>query len=410
MPKIRFYIDKTNTDKEGFAPIKANVSIDYTDVSNSVGKIQPRYWNKKQKRVSPPRPHEKDNNYIKINSCLDDLENDSKKYFFDLNLKNIKITRELVKDYFKGTKVDLNQTKKDFWEAYDEFLKIGELEKAPNTIRNRKTIKNKLKQFESETGYKMTFQSINMVFFDRIKEWILDIKEHEYGYFPAIINKFKAFLTWSFDRDYHNNRAYKKFSAPEKEGSIIHLTYPELKNLVNFNFENKKHQRARDFFCFGCLTGLRYCDLERLTKDNIINDTIKLTTQKTEIEVIIPIIPEQQSIINRYPEPHKLLPKYSNQKLNKYIKECCKIAEINTLTEFKTFKKNLTKIEFKPKHELIGTHTARKTFINLMYSRGVPIETIKAITGITREKTLKRYLEVSADSKRENLILAFGGL
>ena len=128
----------------------------------------------------------------------------------------------------------------------------------------------------------MTFESINLIFFDKLKEWILDTLEHDYGYLPAITNKFKAFMTWSLDRDYHRNTTYKKFSAPEKEGSIIHLTYSELKHLVNFNFESKKHQRARDFFCFGCLTGLRYCDLERLTKDNISNGSIKITTQKNE--------------------------------------------------------------------------------------------------------------------------------
>jgi hypothetical protein len=127
-------------------------------------------------------------------------------------------------------------------------------------------------------------------------------------------------------------------------------------------------------------------------------------------EVAIPIIRELKTIIDKYPEPHKLLPKFSNQKLNEYVKECCKIAEIKTLTEWKTFKKNITLTEFKPKHELITTHTARKTFINISYSRKVPIETIKAITGITREKTLRRYLEVSKESMSEGMVLAFGDL
>jgi integrase len=256
----------------------------------------------------------------------------------------------------------------------------------------------------------MSFESINLVFNDKLKEWMLITRDHGYNYLSATTDKFKAFMNWSYEREYHKNTSFRKFSAPEKEGSIIHLTYSELKHLVNFDFKNIKHQKARDFFCFGCLTGLRYCDLQRLTKDNISNGSIKITTQKTNKEVTIPIIQEQQTIIDKYPEPYKLLPKFSNQKLNKYVKECCKIAEIKTPTEWKTFEKNITKTEYKPKHELIGTHTARKTFINLAYTKGVPIETIKAITGITREKTLKRYLEVSGDTKKENLILAFGGL
>ena len=76
----------------------------------------------------------------------------------------------------------------------------------------------------------------------------------------------------------------------------------------------------------------------------------------------------------------------------------------------KTFIQNTTKTEFKPKHELITTHTGRKTFICLAHSRGLDIEMIKAITGITREKTLRRYLSISDDNKLEKLKNAFGSL
>jgi|GEM_PF-2834696 len=57
----------------------------------------------------------------------------------------------------------------DFWAAYEEFLKICELTSEPNTIRSRKSKKVKLEGFQSETGYKMTFESINLDFFDKLK-------------------------------------------------------------------------------------------------------------------------------------------------------------------------------------------------------------------------------------------------
>lgn len=135
-----------------------------------------------------------------------------------------------------------------------------------------------------------------------------------------------------------------------------------------------------------------------------------MTTQKTNKEVIIPVFHGLQTIIDRYPEQYKLLPEFSNQKMNKYIKEACKVAEIDTPTEYKTHLKNETKREFTPKHKLIGTHTARKTFICLAYERGLDIEMIKSITGITQEKTLKRYLQVSTETKKDKLTKAFGTL
>ena len=256
----------------------------------------------------------------------------------------------------------------------------------------------------------MNFDTINLSFFDTLKEYVLGTKGHDYNYLSAITDKFKAFMSWSLSRGYHNNIVYQKFSAPEKEGSIVHLTFEELQILVSFEFETSKLRKARDFYCFGCLTGLRFCDLQRLTKDNIADGMIAITTQKTNRDVMIPIFPGVRTIIERYPESHRLLPKFSNQKLNLYIKECCKKAEINTPTAYKTFEKNITKIEFKPKHELIGTHTARKTFICLAYDRGLDIEMIKSITGITREKALRRYLHISNNSKKEKLTKAFENL
>lgn len=412
---VTFFIDKSKTNKKQKCPLLANVCIDGKSPKHRITYVDTNDWDNENKRVKPPSGRKTDKNYVdngfrEINLAMLNFKTEAEKYFLACELSGILITRDIVRDYFNGKKQNLSKVKKEFWEAYEEFLKIGELERSANTIRNRLTINRKLKDFESYTGYKMTFDSINLAFHDKLKEWVLITKGHSYNYLSAITDKFKAFMNWSHEREYHNNTTFKKFSAPEKEGSIIHLTYSELKHLVNFDFKSVKHQKARDFFCFGCLTGLRYCDLQRLTKDNISNGSIKITTQKTNKEVTIPMIQEQQTIVDKYPLPHKLLPKFSNQKLNKHVKECCKIAEINTPTEWKTFEKNITITEYKPKHELIGTHTARKTFINLAYSRGVPIETIKAITAITREKTLRRYLEVSADTKREKLMKAFEGL
>ena len=420
MPNLKYYIDKNKVDSSGLVPIKANIAVESKNNWKIVGKVKPPddeaklkpgEWDNANKRVILPRPtHKNYEEYKKINSFLEEFEEGFNKIDRECAERKIRVTREIVQKYYKGQKLVFNPVKKDLWEAYEEFLKSGELEKAPNTIRNRKTIKNYLKTFESETGYKMTFDSIDSVFFDELKKDVLVTNKHGYNYLSAITDKFKAFMTWSLKRKYHSNTTYKYFSAPEKEGSIVHLTFQELQLLLNHPFENKKLQKARDFYCFGCFTGLRYCDIERLTKDNIIDGMIKTTTQKTNRQVVIPLFPGVQTIIERYPDTHKLLPKFSNQKLNDYIKDCCKEAKINTLTEAKSFEKNITITEFKPKHELIGTHTARKTFICLAYDRGLDIEMIKSITGITREKTLRRYLQISTDAKKEKLLKAFEGL
>jgi integrase len=410
MPKVTFSIDKTNTDKNGYSPIKANVAIDYKKKTIAVGKVKPRYWNKTKPRISSKHPTDDGYNPEKVNTYLDNFQKEAKEYFDECKLNNIEVTLDIVSDYFKGQKLNLNPVKIDFWKAYDEYIRTMELTTAVNTNRMQKSNKKKLEEFESKTGYKMNFDTVNLTFFDRLSEYILITKGYEYNYLPAIIRRLKAFMTWSYKRNYHTSIKYKEFSAQEKEGSIIYLTFSELQQLINFTFENAKYSKVRDFYCFGCLTGARYSDLKRLTKDNISEGVLKFTTEKTNIDVAIPIFPELQTIINRYPEQYRLLPIISNQKANKYIKEACELAEINSPTEHKTFIKNTTVKEYKPKFELIGSHTARKTFVCLAHARGTDLKTIMDITGIQDQQTLKRYLDVLIDTKRDNLTKIFENL
>ena len=419
MVNLTFYLNPYKKSKKtGLVPIVANFAFNYKDsqgetiyknVSKSVLSVKIDHWSKSKQRVHESKTFEEAN--LKTNPMLDSMQADAKKYFSELEAQKIEITEDILRKFLNGEKLNLQpkeDDKKQFWPAYEEYLKLGELEKAFNTNRNRKTIKNKLKEFEQTTRYKMTFDRINLVFYDRLKEYILN--RHDYNYLSAITDKFKAFMNWSFERNYHTSTIYKRFSAPEKEGTIVYLIFPELQTLINYQFKSERLQKANDFFCFGCLTGLRYCDLEKLTKDNISNGILQTTTQKTNSLVSVPIYEGLQTIVNRYPGQYKLLPKISNAKLNEYIKECCKLAGIDSPTESKTFIQNTTKTEFKPKHELITTHTGRKTFICLAHSRGLDIEMIKAITGITREKTLRRYLSISDDNKLEKLKNAFGSL
>jgi integrase len=422
MAKIAFHLNMNKKDKNDFVPIRAKISVQSKAVvknlpfkvkvkkNNETGKYECTKWNEEKQRLSATRENEKYNGFKEINKFLDDYTSKANKLFNDCILNDTPLTIDLVKKFFNGEAPNFNPVKMDFWTAYEEFLKIGELTFEPNTIRSRKSKKVKLEKFQNETGYKMTFENITLDFFDKLKEYMLFTKLHEYNYFPAIIKQIKAFMNWSFERNYHKNTSYKKFSAPEKEGSIIYLTFQELQDLINFPFESKKLQRVRDFYCFGCLTGARYSDLKLLTKDNISDGMLKFTTKKTNNNITIPMFPGLASIIDRYPEQHKLLPEYSVQKACDYIKDACELAGIKTPTEYKTFLKNETITEFKPKHQLIGTHTARKTFICLAHAKGVDIKTIMDITGIKDENTLRRYLDVSIDTKLNNLTNMFEDL
>jgi integrase len=409
MAKIGFHLNYSKTDKNSFAPVRAKISVDSKAViktfpfkvkvtKNNLGKYDCKKWNVDTQRLYNFRESDKFyKEYIEINSFLDDYEYKAKLLFKDCLRSKVKLTEDLVRKFFAGDDLSLNPEKKSFWEIYDEYIKDCESSMAENTTRMHKSNKNKLKDFENDKGYKVTFEAVNLQFFDKLKEYILLDKEHGWNYLAAITKRLKAFMTWSFDRNYHQSREFKKFTATEKKITVIRLTDDELVKLMYFEFENKSQAKTRDFFCFGCLTGARYSDLNRLTKDNIQNGKLIYTPQKTRNPkpVELPLNELHFEIINRYKEQHKLLPRYENQSFNRMLKKACEVAELKTPTEVLNFKEKEPVTDKKPKHDLITSHTARKTFICMQHEDGTDILTIMSYTGIEKMETIRSYLEVS---------------
>jgi integrase len=153
--------------------------------------------------------------------------------------------------------------------------------------------------------------------------------------------------------------------------------------------------RVKDIFLFSCYTGLAYSEIERLSTDHLVKDPdgetlIKINRKKTNVGVIVPLLPQAAAIIKKYEDDPlanykgTLLPVTSNQKINAFLKEIAVLCDIS---------KNLT------------FHMARHTFAaTVTLSNGVPIETVSKILGHTSIKTTQIYgkivdLKVSEDMR-----------
>ena len=81
------------------------------------------------------------------------------------------------------------------------------------------------------------------------------------------------------------------------------------------------------------------------------------------------------------------------QKFKDYIKLVSKITEINTLAGVNKFENDTKKrkIGKYPKHELVSTHTCRRTFATNHYGV-LPTQLIMQITAHNTEKTFLGYI------------------
>jgi hypothetical protein len=89
----------------------------------------------------------------------------------------------------------------------------------------------------------------------------------------------------------------------------------------------------RDVFLFCCFSGLRHSDANNLRRSDIKGDHIEVTTVKTADSISIELNDVTKAILEKYKDApfndNKALPNYTNQAMNRDVKELCKLAGIN---------------------------------------------------------------------------------
>lgn len=181
------------------------------------------------------------------------------------------------------------------------------------------------------------------------------------------------------------------------EVNINFLTEEEIRTIRNKDFSGKGLNLVRDVFIFICYTGLAYIDIFNLTKEQItigVDGSLWVMTrrQKTGTSSNIPLLPMAEEIIRKY-ENHplvsnsgKLLPVYTNQKVNEYLKTIAENCDINKKLTF---------------------HCARHTFATTVtLSNNVSMESVSKMLGHKSIKTTQHYakiLDKKVSADMENL-------
>lgn len=138
-------------------------------------------------------------------------------------------------------------------------------------------------------------------------------------------------------------------------------------------------------FIFSCYTGLAYSDVEKLSKSDITmgidgSKWIRMNRTKTGTRSSIPLLPVAEQILDRYADhpqvmdTDRLIPVFSNQKSNAFLKEIAMMCGIT-----------------KP----LTTHLARHTFATtITLTNGVPIETVSKMLGHQSLRTTQHYAKI----------------
>lgn len=294
--------------------------------------------------------------------------------------------------------------KRNFWKCYDEFVKVnGKLNDwTPATFEKFSALRNHLSDFDK----KLSFEKFD-------EEGIANLVDFlgKKGMKNSTINKqlgfLRWFLRWCYEKGYHHNHTFEYFKPKLKNApkQVIFLTEKELEQLETLVIPQKYASLGvvRDVFLFCCYTGLRYSDVYNLTWEDIHHGKIEIVTIKTADRIQIEFNRKSQAIIDKYTDVHlpnkKVFPVISNQKMNKYLHELCKLAKIDTLIKSTHYEGNKRIDDVQPKYELVGTHCGRRTFICMALSKGIPPTVVMKWTGHSDYKAMKPYIDIADDVK-----------
>ena len=276
--------------------------------------------------------------------------------------------------------------------------KVGLSENRLKGYRNFKTI---IEEYQKVIKNKIHFQDISKSFVDRFTNWLFNNKKYSTNSAGKILDNLKTVCLDAEKLDIKVNPYAKQiegFREQNNERLIVTLSFVELEQIRIAELETEAQENARNWLLLGCEIGQRASDLLRLTPDNLRYKSnriyIDIEQRKTGKAVTVGVIaPHVIEIVeNKFPYP------ISQQKLNKHIKQVCRLAKIEEQIEGKKYdtKTGRKKTDFYPKWQLVTSHTFRRSFATNYYKK-IPTPVLIGITGHSKESMFLEYINRRED-------------
>lgn len=194
------------------------------------------------------------------------------------------------------------------------------------------------------------------------------------------------------------------FKIGTEQTTEIYLDEEEINKLFHLDLSGyPKLERAKDIFLIGCYTGQRISDYNGLTvKDICVIEGVpffKIRQKKTGREVYCPITKEIRKIMDAPRNGGKPPPRMNEQEINNCIKEVGRKAKIDEPIINRFTKGGRRFEESLPKHMMISSHTARRSFCTNMYKKGMSTYEIMQFSGHTTEREFYKYIRIEREQK-----------
>ncbi|QTV06735.1 site-specific integrase [Faecalibacter bovis] len=382
--RLNVYLRNARVNKLGLVAIYLRITINGQRWDFSTNKfIDPKTWDAKNAKIKGSSQEASS-----INGYLDVLKMKIVNLEIEYSLRDEHLTLEDIKNFLTNKKKEVVRMLIPIFEHHNKQIKkLENKEFAPGTIVRYDTTLKHLKDF---LLHKYNVEDIRL---DKVDHaFIMDFdfyfrteRKCNNNTTVKYIKNFKKIINYCLANDWIQKDPFINYKVKIEKVERVFLSQDEIYKIYEKEHPAERLNLVRDIFIFSCYTGLAYVDVDNLTKNHIVKGIdgqlwIHTYRQKTSTATKIPLLDIPLQIIEKYKDHFlckkgKLLPIFSNQKMNAYLKEIATIAEIDKELTF---------------------HCARHTFATTVtLSNGVPIESVSKMLGHTNITTTQHYARIT---------------
>lgn len=364
---ILFLLQKVKLNKQGKCPIKCRITFHQDRKEFSTGLfVNPKQWDSRLQKAKPPN---EENSFINTQLGLIKNEINQAFLFLQVNEENFDVG-DIYLQYKGDVSIRTKTILELFKEHNDRLEKLVGKEYSIATLWKFKQARDLVKGFITfsftKTDYQ--FKDLDLKFVQDYEFYLKTEKSLALATVNKMIQRFRKVVKIAISQGIIDKDPFVGYKVKRVKKEIVYLTTEELKKLEEYQFKSERLQIVTDMFIFCCYTGLAYNEMSNLEKSHIINgfdgnEWINMKRLKTQQNLSIPLLTKSKIIIEKYSNAHevKVLPSFSNQKFNAYLKEIADIVGIE---------KRLTH------------HLARRTFATtVLLFNDVPMEIVSELLG-----------------------------
>ena len=360
MWNFNFICRESKADRNGLSPVELSIIIDgkRTYVALPM-KINATDFKKKMNS-------KKNNEVLEYTSAIRLKLN---QYINEMLIKDIAITAQSIKDYFKCGGVQtytLSMLRKDFVAYYNKKSAVNAV--TTNVVRKYELALDKFIAFINKDV------EVNSITCIHIENFKLDLMNNfEDTTVAHILTKIKTAFTFAVNNGNLKLNPFNQVTIEKNTKEVVKLDNEELEVIKRKPFIGRL-DKVRDLFLFQCYTGLGYCDMANLVQGDIqCNDGmyfVRKARQKTKVVFFTVLNDEAMKLLEKY---NYQLPVLSNQKYNSYLKEIGDICQIN---------------------KELHSHLARHTCATRLLNDGMPLEVVAKVLGHTNTRQTQHYAKL----------------